>query len=98
VQRPKAKELIGSFAIAILLIVCSWVLGGTKFGWLCVPLVMPGMFLAAVVFPEGAHSDHALMWLGLSVMLNFVIAWTALLFISTLIKNLILRRREQNEA
>jgi hypothetical protein len=95
-QRPPTLALLSTLGVAVLLTALSWELGGTKFEWLIVPFVMPGMFLAAIVFPEGVHSDHALMWLGLAEIINFFLAWLSLLLIAMLLQKLILRRREHS--
>jgi hypothetical protein len=94
---PKVSKLASgaSFFIAIALVACSWFLGGTKLEWIIVPFVAPGMFLAAVVFPEGPHSDHAMIWFVLAGILNLIMTWVALLILFTFVENFILRKREQ---
>jgi hypothetical protein len=93
-RRPRTSALLSTLGVAVLLIALSWELGETKFEWLIVPFVMPGMFLAAIVFPAGVHSDHALMWLGLAEIINFIFAWMLSLFVLMFLQNLIFRRRE----
>ncbi len=39
-------------------------------------LLLPGMLLAAIVFPEGAHSDWPMTWFVLAGLMDaFVFAW-----------------------
>jgi hypothetical protein len=93
-QKPRAVALTSTLLVAVLLIALSWELGGTKLGWLISPIILPGMILASVAFPQGAHSDHALMWIGLALTINFFLVWLCLLFIAMLLQKFILRRRE----
>lgn len=42
---------------------------------------VPGLLGAALVFPQGAESDHALAYLALAILLNFAIVFASTYFI-----------------
>jgi hypothetical protein len=95
VLKPGKFAFIGSFLIAVALHACSWFLGGTKLERITTPFVIPGMFLAAIVFPEGPHSDHAMLWIVLVEIVNLILAWLVLLILFTMFENVVLRIRER---
>jgi hypothetical protein len=42
---------------------------------------VPGMLAAALVFPQGVHSDHATAYLVLAICLNFAMFFAATYFV-----------------
>jgi hypothetical protein len=48
---------------------------------------VPGLLLAALVFPEGIHSGHALLYLGLATIVNFSLFFAATYYLLKKFRN-----------
>lgn len=76
---PPARILVITGIASITLVSLSAILGGTKLEWLELPFWVPGFFAAAIVFPQGVEGDHAISYLVLVCILNFVFTWLGVL-------------------
>jgi arginine exporter protein ArgO len=54
-------------------------------------LPVPGLLAAALVFPQGIHSDHSFAYLALALLINF-----ALFFIPTFVLFRFIRQRVES--
>jgi hypothetical protein len=71
--------------LAILLLFGSGFAEGTSLEWISAPFVKVGPFVAGLVFSQGVHSSLGLMFLGILIGVDCLIAWMiALLIIEVL--------------
>jgi hypothetical protein len=80
-MKPQVRRYAWSFAVALALTVLVGVISSLP-RWSAVGVLLaPGMLAAAIVFPEGIHSDWGKTYLVLADLMNaFLLAWPALWF------------------
>lgn len=68
-SNPLMRAALGGLAVVAVLVVLSSVpfLGFVAFGWL------PGALLAALIFPQGIHSDFAVAYIVISALLDILL-------------------------
>jgi len=80
------NEYLRSCAVSLLVVVLIGLIASIQ-GWSAVgTLLLPGYVLAGVIFPEGAHSTHGLMWFVLAVVMNVLLFAWPVLWVSRLVK------------
>jgi hypothetical protein len=67
---------------SFVLVAIATALAMTKLNWLGAPVLVPGLLAAAIFFPQGPHSDHAVLYLPVAVVSDFFLLW--LLFLIAL--------------
>jgi hypothetical protein len=91
---PSARVLVITGIASITLVSLSAVLGGTKLEWLGLPFWALGFFAAAAVFPQGVEGDHAISYLVLVCILNFVFTWLGVLVLVKCFDNFTQKKRQ----
>jgi hypothetical protein len=92
---PPAKFLVATGIASAALVSLTAVLGGTRFEFLEFPFWAPGFFAAAIVFPQGIEGGHAVLYLVLVCLLNFVFTWFAVLLLMECFKNFRIEKRHE---
>ena len=88
-RRPWIRSLLGGFLISAVGTLVA------PFGW----VVVPGMVLAWVLFPEGVHTGSGGTEYFLVIFLASAVAWSAVLFVvSTLWHSLRRQRSDESPA
>jgi hypothetical protein len=77
--KPHLRRATLSFVFALVLTVLAGAISGLPRCSAVGVLLAPGMFAAAIVFPDGINSNWATIYLVLAVLMNaFLLAWPAL--------------------
>lgn len=77
------------------LMIAAYELDGTRFRWIAVPFWAPGVFVVTRLLPHQAYAARPAFYMQLAVMLNFVLIWMVLLFLSRRFERLLKPKREQ---
>jgi hypothetical protein len=80
-MKPQVRRYAWSFGVALALTVLVGAVASLP-RWSAVGVLLaPGMLAAAIVFPEGIHSDWGKTYLVLAALMNaFLLAWPVLWF------------------
>jgi hypothetical protein len=62
------------------------VMADTRWGEPTAILLAPGLLVGAVLFPEGAHSNHSTAYLALAIMIDVVALTMLLIFAQKFLK------------
>jgi len=78
-MKPQIRRYAWSFAVALAVTVLVGAVSGLPRCSAVGVLLAPGMLAAAIVFPEGIHSNWGSAYLVLAALMNgFLLAWPVL--------------------
>lgn len=86
-------RLAVSAVVSGMLTAFPWLIAHTNYDWLGVPFFVPGFLGAAIVFNQGIHSDHPIVFMVLAEIINFALTWIVLIVLGKYLKNRIIKRR-----